>query len=246
MLPPKLRLARPLSILVKGCATALSTLAIASTAGAAGGGGGGGGAGGVAGGEAGTASRTRMYEKIAADKYDRARGYIDRALAYDAKVELATDEDERAKLEGKALQSYRRALRNLRSSVSREPDYHKAHSDMGFVHRRLGDYEKALESYALALEVEPDYWPAVEYRGEAYLELGRIDDAKQAYMRLFANERALADELMVKMTRWVERSRTSPGGRDPKAVEAFSAWVVERDEIASQTASLVGSGARGW
>ncbi len=92
----------------------------------------------------------------------------------------------------------------------------------------------------------PFYGEAIEYRAEAYLGLGRLDEVKEAYMQLFAKDRALADQLMEAMQGWVEERRAEPGDLSSETIESFATWLAERGEIAEQTARLEGAAARAW
>ena len=79
---------------------------------------------------------------------------------------------------------------------------------------------------------------AIEYRAEAYLGLNRLDAAKQSYMHLFVHDRAASNVLMKAMKAWVEKRRAQPAGVDPAAIDAFDAWVRERDTLALSVGNL--------
>jgi len=209
-----------------GLLAGLGPASIAPAAGA------GGGAGGTAGSGGDEPTGSRAYEKIAYRNYERGRRHVERGLAIEKNAGEASDPERRDELLGRARGEYARALRQFDSALSRQSDLHEAHSDRGFVLRKLGDYEAALAAYDAALALEADFPPAIEYRGEAYLELGRLDDAKGAYLSLVGSEPALADQLLEKMRAWVARRREDPGIVDPGAVEAFAAWLEERARIA--------------
>jgi hypothetical protein len=86
----------------------------------------------------------------------------------------------------------------------------------------------------------------LEYRGEAFLGLNRIADAQQAYLDLFAGNRALADKLLTAMRGWLDTQRTSATA-DANAISELDKWVQERSAIAGQTASLTREGtAASW
>jgi tetratricopeptide (TPR) repeat protein len=201
--------------------------------------------------EAGSKEATPMVEPAPArsltqEKYAEALELIAEAQEIDVHSATISDQTKRHLSNVKARDVYRRALRYLRVAASREPDNYQAHSDIGYVLRRLGDYPEALRAYDRALAIRPDYWRAVEYRGEAYLRLARLEEAKQAYMALFANDRPLADDLLAKMGAWLERRERDPGGMEAKELETFAAWVANRSEIAGQTARLDGEETQAW
>jgi len=96
------------------------------------------------------------------------------------------------------------------------------------------EYEAALED----LQMAPASSEAIRYRAEAYLGLNRLTDAKQAYMHLFVHDRTASNVLMKTMKTWVEKHRARPAGSDSAAIDAFDAWVRERDALASAVVNL--------
>jgi len=137
---------------------------------------------------------------------------------------------------------YTRARASFEQATQADANLAEAWNGLGYSQRKLGDYTKALNSYARALAIQPGYPQATEYRGEAYLGLNRVEDAKQAYLDLFAANRALADKLLGAMKRWIDTQKSgSPAAAD------LAKWVEERTQIAAQTASLTREGtAAGW
>jgi tetratricopeptide (TPR) repeat protein len=177
-------------------------------------------------------------ENRAKDAYNSGIRNIKKAQEYESDAAKASSPEKSAKAADKAHQYYSKAVEQFIDAVSQQPQMYQAWNYLGFANRHLGSYDAALAAYAKALEINPAYPDAIEYRGEAYLGLNKIDDAKEAYMTLFKQSRALADELMSAMRRWTEARRTDAQGLSPEAVDAFSKWVDERAGIASQTASL--------
>ena len=138
-----------------------------------------------------------------------------------------------------ARKEYEAALRNFQAAAAAAPENYRAHNGAGYSQRKLGRYPQALESYERALKLAPNSSEAIEYRAEAYLALNRLEDAKHAYMHLFVHDRSVSHELMKAMKAWVEASRRArPAGVDPAAVDAFAAWVGERDTLASSVGNL--------
>lgn len=74
--------------------------------------------------------------------------------------------------------------------------------------------------------------------GLEHLEKGRLSDAKQAYMYLFVHDRTASHVLMKAMKTWVEKRRAQPGGIDAATIEAFGAWVRERDALAAAVVNM--------
>ncbi|HEV8336193.1 MAG TPA: tetratricopeptide repeat protein [Candidatus Polarisedimenticolia bacterium] len=182
----------------------------------------------------------------AIDHYNAGVRMRDRAVALQKEAAQAADEKERAKLEKKAMKEFDRAIGEFREAAQKNPLFYQASSDLGFCLRKTGDYPAALEAYDRAISLAQNYAPAIEYRAEAYLGLDRTEEAKQAYLQLFASDRARADELMAAMKAWVEKHSAAPGPVAPDAVKEFSSWVQQREEIATQTPSVSQLQERKW
>jgi len=191
------------------------------------------------------APKTTTPTEDATGHYERGLQFRDKAWALEEKA-AAEDESQSAKLRAKATKQYEKAAEEFVAATRLNARYHQAYSDLGYVLRQTGKYEDALRAYDRALSLSPEYVEAIEYRGEAYLGLDRVDDAKRAYMRLFGADRAKADEMMAAMKKWLERRRRDGGDLDPAVIESFGAWVVERDELASQTATVSELESRTW
>jgi len=185
-------------------------------------------------------------EEQAVDDYNAGLKLRDKALALQKEAAQATSEKDRTKLEEKARKQFEKAISQFRAATVKNPRFHEAYSDMGFALRKTGDYAAALETYDHAISLSPTYTPAIEYRAEAYLGLDRVEDAKKAYMALFPSDRGRADELLEAMKGWIEKRRVEPGTLTPDAVQEFSRWVAQREELASQTPSVSELQQRKW
>ena len=137
-----------------------------------------------------------------------------------------------------ARDEYLKALKDFQKAVELSPKMDRAYNGLGYAYRKTGDYAKALEHYDLALQISPDFADAIEYRGEAYLGLNRTDDAKQAYLKLFASDRARAEILMKAMKAWVEKRHADPAGVDPVVLTAFEGWLNERADLGERTIDM--------
>ena len=137
-----------------------------------------------------------------------------------------------------ARKEYEAALKDFQAAAEASPDNYRAHNGAGYSLRKLGNYERALASYERALVLAPTSSEAIEYRAEAYLGLNRLDAAKQSYMHLFVHDRAASNVLMKAMKAWVEKRRAQPAGVEPAAIDAFDAWVRERDTLALSVGNL--------
>jgi len=176
-------------------------------------------------------------EMMARDAYNSGIGHKDKGMKYEADALKQTAKDQEKTL-GKAKDEYGKALKDFEKALKLVPDLYQAYNGLGFAYRKTGDYTKALENYSKALDLAPGFPDALEYRGEAYLGLNRIDDAKQAYLDLFAKDRAQADQLMKAMTAWVAKHQTDPAGVDPAAVSGLDGWIKERAKVATLTANM--------
>ena len=100
------------------------------------------------------------------------------------------------------------------------------------------EYEAALKDFDVALALAPGSPDAIKYRGEAYLGLNRLSDVKQAYMHLFVHDRTASSALMKTLKTWVEKHRGRADGVDAATIDAFDAWVRERDALAAAVVNL--------
>jgi tetratricopeptide (TPR) repeat protein len=185
-------------------------------------------------------------EQQAVDHYNAGLKLRDKALAFQKEAAQAGGAAERTKMEKKAQQAFEKAIVQFRAATEKYPNYYQAYNDLGFALRKTGDYTGALEAYDHALSLSPAFAPAIEYRGEAYLGLDRVEDAKQAYMALFPTDRGQADLLFTAMKGWIEKRKVEPGTMTPDAVQEFSRWVAQREELAGQTPSVSQLQQRKW
>jgi len=151
---------------------------------------------------------------------------------------LAKADELETKNPKQARKDYEGALKDFQTAVKLAPGNYRAHNNLGYSYRKLGNYARALESYEQALKLAPTFSEAIEYRAEAYLGLNRLDEARQAYMQLFVSDRITSHVLMKAMKAWVAKRRTDPAGVDAATLNAFDAWVQERDTLASSVLNL--------
>ena len=189
---------------------------------------------------------TQTPEEAGKAAYNVGLQHRDKAWGFEDKAKAAASDAEREKLLAKAQRQYEKSIPLFETAVEKIPSFHQAYSSLGYALRKTGDFDGSLDAYNKALELAPFYGEAIEYRAEAYLGLGRLDEVKEAYMHLFAKERALADQLMEAMEAWVEEKRADPGDLSSEQIESFAAWLAERGEIAGQTARLEGAATRAW
>jgi tetratricopeptide (TPR) repeat protein len=185
-------------------------------------------------------------EESAQDKakivYNKGVHDVKKADKFQASSAQLTDAGKKERAVREAQEYYSSALVKFQEAVQDDPAMHEAWNYVGYTNRKLGNYDAALAAYEKALTLKPGYPDALEYRGEAFLGLNRISDAQQAYLDLFAGNRALADKLLTAMRSWVDTQRSSSTA-DAAAVSELDKWVQERSAIAGQTASLTREGA---
>ena len=172
-------------------------------------------------------------EQKAAAAYESGIKHRDKAAKYEQTAATETPGKKLAKLEKKITREYGKAIKNYRKAIKYNSDFYEIHGSLGYALRKVGRFDESLAAYDESLRINPSYGNAVEYRGEAYLGLNRLGDAKNAYMMLFRNEPALANQLLAAMTEWVAAQRGASTSVDSATVENFAAWVQQRNELAS-------------
>jgi tetratricopeptide (TPR) repeat protein len=184
--------------------------------------------------------RKQTPEQISAGWYKQGVKAKEKAWRLEEKAAKATKESKRDKLLADAQKQYQKAVGAQASAIKANEKNYEAANELGYALRKTGDYKKAVGAYNYALQLKPDFYPAIEYRGEALLMMGFIEEAKEAYMTLFRNDRALADQLMATMEKW---HSTQPDG-EPKST--FSGWLDERRNLAKAGNDLSMNNTREW
>lgn len=182
-------------------------------------------------------SAERTPEMRAKDAYNAGVRVVKKADDASADAKAATDPKKQQKYAEKASKLYLEARDKFLEAIVANGTMFEAWNYIGYTRRNLGDYAGALQAYDRALQLNPQYVQAVEYRGVAYLGLNRLGDAKDAYLALFASNRALADKLLAAMREWSAKAE-STGSVDASQVADFKAWIDERSKIAATTAGL--------
>ena len=172
-------------------------------------------------------------EEKAAVSYQAGLKHRDRATGLEAKAAKETRDKKLAKLNKKIVKEYLKATDDFEKSIEHYSGYYEVHSSLGFALRKVGRFDESLAAYNTSLGMNPAYGNAIEYRGEAYLGLNRIAEAKDAYMKLFNLDPALAEQLLTAMDEWVESRRVDLKGLGKTEVEQFATWVQQRAELAS-------------
>lgn len=192
------------------------------------------------------APREESPEDKAKTAYNKGVHDVKKADKAQASSAQLTDAGKKDRAVHEAQEYYSSALAKFQEAVQDDARMHEAWNYVGYTNRKLGNYDAALAAYEKALTLKPGYPDALEYRGEAFLGLNRISDAQQAYLDLFASNRALADKLLTAMRGWLDAQRGSSTA-DASKVSELDKWIQERSAIAGQTASLTREGtAASW
>ncbi|HYL03547.1 MAG TPA: tetratricopeptide repeat protein [Steroidobacteraceae bacterium] len=189
------------------------------------------------------APRVETPQQKAHALYNDGVRYVKKADKAQSESDQATDASRKDKAARDAHDRYASSLEKFQQAVELDPQLYEGWNYVGYTSRRLGHYDDALAAYDKALALKPGYPDAIEYRGEAYLAVKRISDAQQAYLDLFAGNRALADKLLAAMKAWVAAQRASAAGTGAAGVDELDKWIQERAQIAGQTAALTRAGA---
>jgi tetratricopeptide (TPR) repeat protein len=192
------------------------------------------------------APREETPEEKAKTLYNKGVHDVKKADKFQSSALQLTDAGKKDRALHEAQEYYASALSSFQQAAQSDPRMPEAWNYVGYTNRHLGHYDVALTAYEQALTLKPGYPDALEYRGEAFLGLNRVADAKQAYLDLFASNRALADKLLVAMRGWLDTQKASASA-DATAVNDLDKWIQERSTIAGQTAALTREGtAASW
>jgi tetratricopeptide (TPR) repeat protein len=190
--------------------------------------------------------REQTPQEKAKALYNEGVHYLKKADKFEASALQLTDAGKKDRAVHEAREYYGSALSKFQQAAQTDPSMPEAWNYVGYTNRHLGNYDVALTAYEQALTLKPGYPDALEYRGEAFLGLNRVADAKQAYLDLFAANRALADKLLAAMRGWLDTQKSSATA-DTAAVGELDKWIQERSMIAGQTAALTREGsAASW
>jgi tetratricopeptide (TPR) repeat protein len=193
-----------------------------------------------------SAPREQTPEQKAKALYNQGIHDVKKADKFQVSASQLKDAGKKDRAQRDAQELYSSALGKFQQAAQNDPQMPEAWNYVGYTSRKLGNYDAALAAYGQALTLKPGYPDALEYRGEAFLGLNRVSDAQQAYLDLFAGNRALADKLLTAMKGWIEAQRASATA-DATAVSELDKWIQERSAIAGQTAALTREGtASSW
>ncbi len=185
-------------------------------------------------------ARPKSPEKQAELGFQKGLKHKDRAWKFEQKAADAKNDKQRDREMLRAAKEYRKAQDQFADVLRNFPEHYKAANELGYVLRKQGSYEQAIGSYNYALQLYPDFLQAIEYRAEAFVAVGFFDEARESYMRLFRDDAALAEELMVSMRSWAAEQK-NPGARARNFIE----WIESRANL-SGFGELTKSTGSGW
>jgi tetratricopeptide (TPR) repeat protein len=90
-------------------------------------------------------------------------------------------------------------------AISMKSDYAEAYNMLGFCTRMAGDLPKAIGYYETALKLKPNFPEAREYYGETWLKQGNLPKAVQQYIILNKMHSKNANELLEKISDYVDQ-----------------------------------------
>lgn len=187
-------------------------------------------------------SRGLSLEQRSGKAFRAGLKHRDRALKHEERAAQAGTDKARQKSLDKAQKEYLKAVKQQGKAIKLYPRNYKAANELGFALRKTGQYRKAIGAYNFALEINPNFHQATEYRGEAFLALGMYDQTRLSYMRLFRNDRDLADQLMEKIEAWAS-VQSEPLSEE---ASAFLSWAAQRKQLATLTSDLSLNNTRPW
>ena len=75
-----------------------------------------------------------------------------------------------------------KSIETLMQAIRIDPDYGKAHYNLGVAYGKSGMYREAIESYKQAIGINPDYGKAHYNLGVAYGNSGMYREAIESYI----------------------------------------------------------------
>jgi len=100
---------------------------------------------------------------------------------------------------------YADAAPYFQEAITMKSDYAEAYNMLGFCTRMAGDLPKAIGYYETALKLKPNFPEAREYFGETWLKQGNLAKAVQQYVLLHKSRSKQADELLEKISDYVDQ-----------------------------------------
>src|SRR5260370_25497823 len=168
--------------------------------------------------------REQTPQQKARDAYNDGVHYVKQADKAQETAAKASDAGKKDKAAHEARDRYTQALAKFQVATGLDAQLPEAWNYVGYTSRKLGHYEEALAAYDKALTLKPGFADALEYRGEAYLALSRIPHAPQAYLDLYAGNRALAGKLLAAIESRGADPRANAAGSESPRVHQPDHW----------------------
>jgi tetratricopeptide (TPR) repeat protein len=192
------------------------------------------------------AAKPSLEEQAVLD-YNKGLKHRDKAWEFEAKAAKAAKEKDHDKNLKKAQKEYGKVIEQQLEAVKKNAKFHEAYSSLGYAYRKTGEYDKALESYDKALTLQPNYVEAIEYRGEAYLGLNRLTEAQKALEVLIGKNPKYAVDLLGSMKQWLKANKDKElDGIGAEMVEAFGAWVAEKEALVEKQGIRLKEAEKAW
>jgi tetratricopeptide (TPR) repeat protein len=192
------------------------------------------------------AAKPSLEEQAVLD-YNKGLKHRDKAWEFEAKAAKADKEKDHDKNLKKAQKEYGKVIEQQLEAVKKNAKFHEAYSSLGYAYRKTGEYDKALESYDKALTLQPNYVEAIEYRAEAYLRLNRLTEAQKALEVLIGKNPKYAVDLLGSMKQWLEANKDKElEGIGAEMVEAFGAWVADKEAFVEKQGIRLNEAEKAW
>ena len=81
----------------------------------------------------------------------------------------------------------------VQAAVGLRPGNRDYHSNLGLIHKKMGNSQKAIESFCAALEIDPEFPAALLNLGNVYLATGQVVEAETCFRDLLKIESDHAD-----------------------------------------------------
>ena len=81
------------------------------------------------------------------------------------------------------LKKYQDAVSCYQKAIEINPNYIKAHNNLGNTYQELGKYQKSVKCFKQAIDINPNFETAHNNLGNAFQELGEYQDAVSCYQK---------------------------------------------------------------
>ncbi len=78
-------------------------------------------------------------------------------------------------------ENFDKAIEEFNKALELDPNFGRAHNDLGYTYLRMGNYIKAIEHFKKYVSLHPDDANPLDSLAEAYFQMGKLDDAIAKY-----------------------------------------------------------------